>query len=142
METPARSIPAVTTETAPFFKSAAEGRLEIQKCSDCGRYQHYPRRFCTSCLSANIGFVPVSGRGTVYTFTICRIPGHPSMQERVPYAIAMIDLEEGPRLMAGIEGDARELAIGSTVDVVFEALTDDIALPMFRLSAKQEAASS
>ena len=134
-----RPLPTPTAETAPFWKAASEGRLEIQRCGDCGRWQHYPRRFCTACLSENVAFAPVSGRGAIYAFTICRIPGHPAMKDRTPYAMAMVDLDVGVRMLAGVEGDLDAIRAGAEVEVFFEPLAEEIGLPMFRLVSSERA---
>jgi uncharacterized OB-fold protein len=132
--TPAAPQPIATAETAHYWRAALEGRLEIQRCSACRRHQFYPRRFCIACLSDRIEWVQASGRGKVYTYTVCHVAGHPAFEARVPYAIAMVELDEGVRLMAGIvDSDLARLAIGAPVQVCFERIAEEIALPMFRL---------
>ncbi|MBR1301258.1 Zn-ribbon domain-containing OB-fold protein [Bradyrhizobium sp. AUGA SZCCT0042] len=127
--------PIPTAETAPYWRAALEGRLEIQYCRACARHQFYPRRFCTQCLSDQIDWVQASGRGRIYTYTICHVAAHPAFEARVPYAIGMIELEENVRLLAGIvDSDVEQLRVGVPVEVCFERISDDIALPMFRLS--------
>ena len=128
--------PIPTAETAHYWQCALEGRLKIQYCPACARHQFYPRRFCTQCLSDQIEWVQASGRGRVYTYTVCHVAAHPAFESRVPYAIGMIELDEGVRMLAGIVGsDFEHLAIGAPVEVCFESISDEIALPMFRLTA-------
>jgi uncharacterized OB-fold protein len=128
-------LPIATTETAPYWRAAAAGRLEIQYCRACARHQFYPRRFCTQCLSDRIEWVQASGRGRIYTFTVCHVAALPAFEARVPYAIAMVELDEGVRLLAGIvEADLQRVAIGAPVQVCFERISDEVALPMFRLN--------
>lgn len=91
-----------TTLTQPFWDSANDGQMLIQYCSDCGHHQHYPRNLCTNCWSKDLNWVSASGRGTVWTFTVVEKPGHPAWAAEVPYAIALVELEEGPRVMARI----------------------------------------
>ena len=136
MNAPAsRPQPIPTAETAHYWRAALEGRLEIQHCRACSRHQFYPRRFCTLCLSDQIDWVPASGRGRIYTYTVCHVAAHPAFEARVPYAIAMIELEEGPRMLAGlVDTDLERLAVGMPVQVCFERISDDISLPMFRLA--------
>ena len=127
--------PIPTAETAHYWRAALEGRLEIQHCPACARHQFYPRRFCTQCLSDRIEWVQASGRGRVYTYTVCHVAGHPAFESRLPYAIAMVELDEGVRMLAGIvDSDLARLAVGAPVQVCFEAAIDGIALPMFRLA--------
>ncbi len=128
-------LPITTAETVPYWRAAAAGRLEIQYCRSCARHQFYPRRFCTQCLSDQIEWVQASGRGRIYTFTVCHVAAHPAFEARVPYAMAMVELDEGVRMLAGIvEADLQRLAIGAPVQVCFERISDEVALPMFRLA--------
>ena len=128
-------LPIPTSETAPFWRAALECRLEIQHCRACARHQFYPRRFCTQCLSDQIAWVQASGRGRIYTFTVCHVAAHPAFEARVPYAIAMVELDEGVRMLAGIvDSDLTRLAVGAPVQVCFERISEEVALPMFRLA--------
>ena len=127
--------PVPTAETERYWQAALEGRLEVQRCRACARHQFYPRGFCTACLSDQIEWVLASGRGRIYTYTVCRIAAHPVFESRVPYVIAMIDLNEGVRLLAGIvDSDIERIAIGAPVEVQFERISDLIALPQFHLA--------
>jgi len=86
-------------------------------------------------MSSEIEWIQSNGTGTIYTFTINRRGANPYMNARVPYAIAMIELDEGVRLMANIvDSVLEEIKIGCRVSVTFESLTDDISLPQFRLA--------
>jgi|ERR1700741_5079864 uncharacterized protein len=128
--------PIPTAETAHYWRAALEGRLEIQYCRACARHQFYPRGFCTRCLSDQLDWVQASGRGRIYTYTVCHVAPHPAFESRVPYAIGMIELDEGVRMLAGIVvSDVAHLTIGAPVQVCFESISDDIALPMFRLAS-------
>ncbi|MDM0015801.1 Zn-ribbon domain-containing OB-fold protein [Variovorax sp. J22P168] len=134
--------PVPTTETAPYWQAALEGRLKIQFCRSCNRHQFYPRRFCTECLSDGIEWVQASGRGHIYTYTVCHVAAHPAFEPRVPYAIGMVALEEGVRMLAGIVAPIPDrLAIGEPVEVCFEPIGDAVALPMFRLADGESTAS-
>ena len=127
--------PIPTAETAHYWRAALEGRLEIQHCRACARHQFYPRHFCTRCLSDQLDWVQASGYGRIYTYTVCHVAAHPAFESRVPYAIGMITLDEGVRMLAGIvDSDVTRLAVDAPVQVCFERISDDIALPMFRLT--------
>jgi hypothetical protein len=129
-----RPLPTPTAETAHYWRAALEGRLEIQRCRACARHQFYPRGFCTACLSDQLEWVQASGHGQVYTFTVCHVAAHPAFESRVPYAIGLIELDEGVRMLAGIvDSDLGRLAVGAAVQVCFERAGDEVALPMFRL---------
>ena len=132
---PTRPEPVATTETAHYWQAALEGRLEIQYCRACAKHQFYPRRFCTQCMSDEIEWVQASGNGQIYTYTVCHVAAHPAFESRVPYVIAMIELDEGVRMLAGIaDSDVERIAIGTPVQVYFERISDEVALPMFRLT--------
>lgn len=123
-----------------FWAGAREGRLLIQRCRDCGTYIHLPRPVCRACRSFDLAPEPVSGRGTIYTFTETHRPFHPFFVDRVPYLLAAVELEEqaGLRVLSNLVGldepgaPAREPRIGMAVEVRFEWLSDDLAIPVFR----------
>ena len=135
-----RALPVATDLTRPFWLAAKEGKLVIQHCTSCKTNQFFPRPFCLQCMSSEIEWIQSNGTGTIYTFTINRRGSNPYMNARVPYAVAMIELDEGVRLMANIVDSALEqIEIGCRVCVTFEALTEHISLPQFRLSSEQTA---
>jgi uncharacterized protein len=113
--------PYPTPVSAPFWDAARAGRLVIQRCERCGARQHYPRVICSACWSERLGWERASGRGTVWTLTVAHRPGHPAWAADAPYAIAIVELDEGPRLLANIVGCAPgEVRVGQRVRVVFE----------------------
>ena len=131
----ARPVPNPTADTLPFWRAANEGKLVVQTCRSCNAAQFYPRGFCVTCLSDDFEWKESQGLGRIYSFTICRIAGHPSMVDKVPYAMALIDLDEGVRMLAQImDSDLDDVAIGARVALTFERLTDDIQLPQFVLA--------
>lgn len=97
--------------TEPFWAACRERRLVVQRCRACGRHQFYPRPFCLACESVELGWVPVSGAGRIYSMTTIRVPVDPDLPP--PYLVAIIELEEGPRLLSNIEGGPA--AIGDPV---------------------------
>jgi uncharacterized OB-fold protein len=125
-----RPLPRVGLETGPFWTSGADGRLRIQRCTSCRRYAHPPGpicRFCTGELVAE----PVSGRGTVFSFTVSYQQFLPSLE--VPYVIAVVELEEqeGLQLTSNIVGIAPEdVRIDLPVEVRFEQ-HGEVFLPQF-----------
>src|ERR1700675_2178016 len=126
--------PIPTAETAHYWRAGPERRVELHNTRGCARHQFYPRRFCTRCLSDQLDWVQASGRGRIYTYTVCHVAPHPAFESRVPYAIGMIELDENVRMLAGIvDSDVEHLSVGAPVEVCFERISDDIALPMFRL---------
>lgn len=116
--------PVVTEETAPFWEAAAEGRWVLPRCRRCGGWIWYPRRFCPDCASRDVEWVEASGRGTVYTFTRIR-RGRGPWAEHLPYVVAYVELDEGPRVLTNIVGcDPDDVHIGMPVQVVFEPADD------------------
>jgi uncharacterized OB-fold protein len=135
MTSPARPLPVPTDITRPFWDAAKRGRLAVQICHGCQRRQFYPRNFCTHCMSESLGWADTSGKGVIYTYTINRRAANAFMTGRTPYAVAVIELAEGVRLMANIVNTPLErIAIGKPVRVVFEAASDDISLPQFEVA--------
>jgi uncharacterized OB-fold protein len=131
---PARPLPQPTTETAAYWAAAQEQRLVIQRCDHCGQCQFYPRAFCLSCLSDRVEWVDASGQGRVYTYTVCRIAPSPAFESRLPYVVALIDLDEGVRLLANIlDADLERVVIGARVRVCFESVSETCTLPQFTL---------
>jgi uncharacterized OB-fold protein len=103
------------------------------RCADCGDAYFYPRSICPLCFSRNTSWFQASGRGTLYAFSIVHRAPRPDIT--APYVAAMVELEEGPRMptnLVDVAPDPAAIKIGMPVQVVFEDLTDDIALPKFR----------
>jgi uncharacterized OB-fold protein len=126
--------PKPTPETQPFWDGTKKGELRIQRCRDCEQFYFYPRPLCRYCFSRNVVWQTVSGRGRLHTFTINYRP-RPDGPFAGPYVIAIVELDEGPRLMTnlvGVEPDPAQLRCDMPVEVVFEPLDDDITLPRFR----------
>ena len=130
---PSRPLPRTDElDTAAFWQATRDHRLTYQRCNDCGAMVFYPRRHCTSCLSQNLAWHESRGHGTVYTFSIVRQSYHPFFRREVPYAVAWIDLDEGPRLLSNVVGvdtpDA--VSIGMRVKVRWET-HEALAVPLF-----------
>jgi len=127
-----KPLPYIHEETRPYWEGAKKHELRIQRCRICGRYYFYPRDFCPVCFSFDVEWVRVSGRGTVYSYTICE-RGAPGFEEDVPYNLAIIELEEGPRMMSNLvdcpEGGPE---VGMAAEVVFDDVTEEVTLPKFR----------
>lgn len=127
-----RPVPEPSPLSEPYWQAARRHELLIQSCRRCGTHIFYPRYNCTDCGSRDLEWVRPSGRGTVYSFTVARRPTHPGLADRVPYVIAIVELEEGPRMTTNIvDCDPDRVAIGMPVEVTFED-SGEISLPMFR----------
>ncbi len=126
------SRPAPTPDEGEFWESGADGQLRIQRCNGCRRWQHPPNPVCFQCLSRNLVFEPVIGKGTVYSVTINYQPWLPHLTD--PYAVIVVELDEQPglRFVSRIVGAAPDdVAIGTRVRVVFEPLGDRLFAPLF-----------
>jgi uncharacterized OB-fold protein len=129
---PQKPIPVADEASEPFFNGAMEGRLMIMKCSDCGTARVPSRSHCDECLSDAFEWVQASGRGTVHTFAVMHQKYHPAFFDELPYNLAVVELEEGPRLSTNLVGvKNEEIRVGMPVIVDFERY-DDVALPKFR----------
>lgn len=127
-------IPKPTPETKPFWDAARQHKLVVQRCGDCGQHYFYPRPLCRFCLSRNVSWTEVSGRGTLHTYVISHRPGRMAPIDP-PYVVAIVELDEGPRLMSNlvdVDPDPAKIPCDMRVEVVFADLNDEIALPRFR----------
>ena len=119
-------------DTKPFWDGTKERELRYQKCADCGAVVFHPRRHCTGCLGSDLSWETASGRATVYSYSIVRQSYHPFFREHIPYVVAWVDLEEGPRLLSNIVGiDAGEVRCDMPVEVDWEAQGDH-AIRLFK----------
>jgi uncharacterized protein len=132
-EGPRYDLPAPDPETQPFWDAARSGTLLIRRCGDCGRFHFYPRPFCPVCWSSNVEWVEASGRATLYTWSVVRRNDLPPFGERVPYVAAVVDLDEGPRMMTNVVDCAFDaLEVGMPLEVLFQETSEDVTIPVFR----------
>ena len=127
-----RPVPTPHSDSAPYWEGCAAGELRLQHCKSCGKARFYPRSRCPFCFGAEAEWRAISGLGTVYSYTVAHRAFHPWFIERVPYVVALIDLDEGPRMMTNIVGDPAKVRIGHRVRVVYEKY-GDITLPLFEI---------
>ncbi len=127
-----KRLPYIHGETSDYWEGARRHELLVRKCGCCGQHHFYPRDFCPSCFSFDVGWTRASGRGIVYSFTICHRPA-PGFEKDVPYNLALIELDEGVRMMSSIVGcPLHEIHVGMAVEVVFDDVTSQVTLPKFR----------
>jgi uncharacterized OB-fold protein len=127
IEAPQRVIASITRhpETEAFQEAAAQGRFVVPQCGACGRFHWHPRPLCPFCFSDEVIWRDSTGRGTVYTYTVMR-------RAKPVYAIAYVQLDEGPIMMTNIVGcDFNALKIGMPVRAVFQASESGPLVPMF-----------
>lgn len=123
-------VPSPTPETQPYWDGLKQGQLRLQRCADCGKVRHYPRPMCDSCWSMAVDWIDASGRGTVHSWTVTHYAFHPGFKGDLPYLLLTVDLEEGVRMNAQARGIAQP-SVGLPVRVAFEAVTEDLTLPIF-----------
>lgn len=132
-------LPVADDLTTPFWNGIREGKLRVQRCADCRRYQFPPRATCESCSSAQLSFEDMSGRGSVYNFTETLSGArHPYFQSITPYLVGMVRLDEQEDLIFASNfpgGDYADLAIGAPVEVEFHEIAGGVVIPQFRLVA-------
>jgi uncharacterized protein len=125
-----RLSPVVTRDTEFFWNGVQEHKLLIQRCAACEQFRHPPRPMCPSCNSLDWSAVEASGRGTGFSFVVPRHPQFPFME--YPYIVALVELEEGTRIVTNIVGTIpEEVSIGLPVVVTFEHFDDGLVLPQF-----------
>jgi hypothetical protein len=131
-----KPIPAITPDMRDFFEGARAGRLMVQKCDSCGTLRFPAHDLCSMCNSTASRWVPVSGRGEVFSFNIMHQLYHPGFAKEVPYAVVMVELEEGCKFVSNLLGiKPHEIRSGMPVEVTFEKLNDEVSMPKFRLRA-------
>jgi len=129
-----KPIPAITPEMREFFEGARAGRLMVQKCDSCGRLRFPAHELCSKCNSTASRWVPVSGRGEVFSFNVMHQVYHPGFAGDVPYAVVVIELEEGCKFVSNLLGvKPHDIRCGMPVEVTFEKLSDEVSIPKFRL---------
>ncbi len=130
----ARPEPPTSTLTEPFWEATRSGQLLLQWCRRCERPIFYPRVVCPGCLGDELEWRPSSGTGRVYAVTVEHKPQDPRMAEQAPYAVALVELDEGVRLLTNIVGcDPDKVSVDDAVSVVWEPLPDGRQLPLFEL---------
>lgn len=142
MEQPTPPMPLADPLSDFFWSGAEQGRLLIQRCQACGTFIHLPRPVCRACRSFDLAPEEVTGRGVLYSFSETHKPFHPFFVDRVPYLLAVVELEEQRdlRVLSNLVGIAEpDVRIGMDVHVDFERLSPDLTIPVFRPAAGKAA---
>lgn len=128
-----KPVPTPTPDMAEFYAAAKQGHLMVQKCDGCGRLRFPAYEICSNCLERGASWVPVSGRGKVYSFNIMHQVYHPGFANEVPYAVVVVELDEGAKVISNLVGiKPHEIRCGMPVEVVFEKISEEVTLPKFR----------
>lgn len=124
--------PTRAPESEPFWAGCAEGRMVLPRCEGCRRFHFYPRRFCPYCDCEDIEWREASGAGIVYSFAVVEKPIEKAFSSLVPYVIAIVELEEGIRMLSHVvEVDPADMACGMRVRVRFRRVSDTLTVPVF-----------
>ncbi len=129
----AKPLPHLDEENRPWWEALKRHELYLQRCRDCAVIRYYPRTLCPECLSPRTEWMRSSGRAKVYTFTATWQSQAAGFREALPYLLAYVELEEGPRMLTNIV-DCRpeQVRIGMPVEVVYEDVTPEVTLAKFR----------
>ena len=128
-----KPVPVLDGTAGEFYQYCQHHELRFQRCTQCGTWRHVPRDMCAECGSWQWEWAQSSGRGTLFTWTVVTLPMHPAFKDEVPYAVCLIDMEEGPRIVSRIVDVApQDLRMGLPVEVIFDAVTPEVTLPRFR----------
>ena len=133
MSAPSRPVPEFDDVTTPFWEAAARHELVLQTCSSCGTVRHPPRPVCPSCLSWEHEWKPASGRGVVWSWVVAHPPVLPAFADKTPFNVAVVELDEGVRMVGNLLDVANEeIHEGMAVEVAWEDVEDGVTLPQWR----------
>jgi uncharacterized OB-fold protein len=132
MSSAQRPVPVVTPETTHFWAGTRRGELLLQECTPCAATYFPPRPFCPTCSSRDVHVVQASGRATLASYIVSHLPA-PGFEP--PYVIAIVQLQEGPRMLTNVVDCAQSpeaLELDMPLEVTYSQMTDEITLPLFR----------
>ncbi|WP_420466416.1 Zn-ribbon domain-containing OB-fold protein [Panacagrimonas sp.] len=129
-----KPLPVIDPESQPYWDALKQHRLLLKRCRACQRSHHYPRELCPHCHSDDLEWLQAAGTGRIYSYTVARRPAGPAFKADTPYVVALVELDEGVRLMTNIvTADVESVRIDQRVTVQFDDVTPDVTLPKFRL---------
>ncbi|MBS3758459.1 MAG: Zn-ribbon domain-containing OB-fold protein [Desulfobacterales bacterium] len=129
----AKPLPQVNADTRPFWQGCRQHLLKIQKCKNCGLLRWPPAFICPACLSSEVEWVVAKGRGRVYSFAVYHSAYQPGFQDELPYVVALVDLDEGPRMITNIVGcDPGGVYCEMAVEIVWDDVSEAFSIPKFR----------
>ena len=134
-----KPLPNMNADTKPFWEGCRAHQLKIQTCGNCGIVRWPPSFICPKCHSQDTRWIDSSGKGTVYSFIVYHKAFHPAFTGELPYTVALVELDEGPRMIANIvECNHDEIYCDMAVEVTWNDRTDEFSIPLFRPVGKQE----
>lgn len=126
-----KPLPKIDERSRPWWDAAREHRLLLQRCAACGHVAFPPAPLCPRCRGTELGWMEAAGRGRVWSWTVFHKSYFAGYAEDIPYAVAIVELEEGPRLWTHVVGDD-QLRVGLPVEVIYDDVTEDVTLVKFR----------
>lgn len=128
-----KPLPVPSPLSEPFWSACRRHELQVQRCRACGALRFPPALLCPECLSADCEWQRMSGRGKVFSFVVYRRLYNPAFEADLPYTVAVVELEEGARILSNVVGvPPEQVTCGMPVEVVFEDVTPEVTLPKFR----------
>ncbi|HXJ02746.1 MAG TPA: Zn-ribbon domain-containing OB-fold protein [Micropepsaceae bacterium] len=132
---PRKPSPRPSPESLPFWNGAKAHRLMLPRCHACGQFWFPPSQRCRHCLSSDFAWEHVAGTGCIYSFVVYHRVYHPAFEAEVPYVVAIVELDEGPRLLTNIVGtDPDDVRCDARVRVVFEDTESEMTIPKFEIA--------
>lgn len=129
-----KPLPTITDENRKFWEGAKRGKICMQRCQDCGHIRYPISHVCPKCLSYNCQWTDLSGRGEVFSYVVFYQVYNAAFKDDVPYNVALVQLEEGPRMYSNIVGvDNDAVKVGDKVEAVFDQVTAEVTIPRFKL---------
>jgi hypothetical protein len=130
----AKPLPTLTEENRPFWDGAREGFLRMQQCRECSHIRFPISHVCPECLSYEYEWKNLSGRGEVFAYIVYHKLYNKAFSKDIPYNVALVQLEEGPRMYSNVVGCSNDsVKVGDKLVVVFDPVTSEITIPKFRL---------
>ncbi|MFD1840569.1 Zn-ribbon domain-containing OB-fold protein [Paracidovorax cattleyae] len=132
-----KPLPTLNDENRPFWEACRDNRLSMQQCDDCGHVRFPINHVCPRCLSDSYHWQTLSGRGTVFSYIVFHQVYNKAFAQDVPYNVALVQLEEGPRMYSNVVGVPNDaVKVGDRLEVVFDPVTPEVTIPRFRLAGQ------
>lgn len=128
-------LPPITPLNAPFWEGLRAGEVRLQHCQECGTYQYPPESFCYACGATDLVWKPVRGEGTVYSYIVVHQSYHQAFKDFLPYVVAIVQLDEGPRLLSAMLGLEQPIAIGDRVQPTIRQVDADTSFLSYEPAA-------
>jgi uncharacterized OB-fold protein len=130
-----KPLPTITDENRGFWEGAKRGRISMQQCAACGHVRYPISHCCPKCLATDFAWTDLSGQGRIHSYVVFHQLYNPAFRDDVPYNVALVQLDEGPRMYSNIVGVPNDRPrVGDRVEAVFDPVTPDVAIPKFRLA--------